>query len=104
MNPAGQGTADLLYSTYVGGGCEEKGYDLAIDGAGNAYVTGYARGDIFPVNSDFPVTSGAVDKYLWQSDHDAFVFKLRPAGQGSADLVYSTFLGGTDWTRDMPSP
>ena len=47
----------LVYSTYLGGSGTERGYGIAVDGAGNAYVTGHtssgtrARG---PSASDFP--------------------------------------------------
>jgi len=94
MNLAGNGSADLLYSTFIGGGLSERGMDLAVDNSGMVYVTGRAEGDIFPVNSDFPITPGAIDNYLWQGDIDAFFLKFNPAGNGAADLLYSTFLGG----------
>ena len=43
--------------------------------------------------SDFPTTSGAYDTTF--SVGDAFVTRLDPSKIGSAQLVYSTFLGGT---------
>ncbi|RMF26273.1 MAG: DUF11 domain-containing protein [Chloroflexi bacterium] len=95
LNPAGNGSADLLYGTFVGGGLEEEGYDIAVDGSGIVYITGYARGHPYDptMNSDFPTTSGAFDRELKGDNWDALFFKMNPAGNGTADLLYSTFLG-----------
>ena len=46
------GTA-LEYSTYLGGGLYEAGMGIAVNAAGNAYVTGYTS------SPDFPTTAGA---------------------------------------------
>ena len=73
----------LLYSTYLGGGDFDIINGLAVDVAGNAYVTG-ATGSI-----NFP-TVGAIQTD--QPQHDAFVTKLNSAGSA---LVYSTYLGGS---------
>ena len=73
------GTA-LIYSTYLGGSGSDRANGIAVDVAGNAYVTGTG-------SSDFPTTSGAFQT----TGGGAFVTKLNPAGSG---LVYSTFLGG----------
>ena len=91
LNPAG--TA-LVYSTFLGGTNSEWGRDIAVDSAGNAYVTGKT------MSSNFPTTGGAFDR-TFNVDNcprcgidqiDAFITKLNPAGSA---LVYSTFLGGT---------
>jgi hypothetical protein len=82
LNPAG--TA-LVYSTHLGGTSSDLGNAIAVDAAGNAYVTGET------VSADFPTTAGAFDTTL-NGDFDAFVTKLNPAGSA---LVYSTYLGGT---------
>jgi len=83
LNPAGSG---LVYSTYVGGNDIDHGNSIAVDGSGNAYVTGYTA------SPDFPTTPGAFNRIFrgtgWS---DAFVTGLNPAGSG---LVYSTYLGG----------
>ncbi len=92
LNPAG--TA-LVYSTFLGGSNFDWGRGIAIDGAGNAYVTGQTK------SSTFPTTGGAFDRTFnvdtcprcGIDQYDAFVAKLNPAGSA---LVYSTFLGGFD--------
>ena len=82
LNPAGSA---LLYSTFLGGSGEDEGLGIALDAAGDAYVTGFAA------SSDFPTSVGALDTSQNGSD-DAFVTKLNPAG---STLLYSTFLGGS---------
>jgi photosystem II stability/assembly factor-like uncharacterized protein len=83
LNPTG--TA-LVYSTYLGGSSSELGYGIAVDSAGNAYVTGYT------FSADFPHTAGAYQQSK-VGDNDAFVAKLNASGNA---LVYSTFLGGNN--------
>ena len=94
FNPSG--TA-LLYSTYLGGVAisntlhqqGDYGKAIAVDAAGNAYVTGYTY------SSDFPITGGAFQKGNQAAVvglATGFVTKLNPTGTA---LVYSTFLGGS---------
>jgi hypothetical protein len=73
----------FIYSTYLGGSNNDSGYGIAVDSAGNAYVTGETFSTDFPKANAF---QGALGGSL-----DAFVTKLN--ADGSA-LVYSTFLGG----------
>jgi len=78
--------SQAVYSTYLGGGNTDGGYGIAVDGAGNAYVTGYTSSNSFPtVNALYPDYQGGVS--------DAFIFKLSPDG---SQAVYSTYLGGSD--------
>jgi hypothetical protein len=77
----------LLYSTYLGGSDNDLGWSLATDSAGNTYVTGVTS------STDFPVTPGAFDGTLSGSE-DAFVAKLDST---FSSLLYSTYLGGSDW-------
>jgi len=83
----GSGNADLIYSTFLSGSSTYPGddaYGIAVDAAGNAYVTGETQDAVFPT------TAGAVQT-TYGGDWDAFVTKLNPSGSG---LVYSTYLGG----------
>ncbi len=89
-------TGVLVYSTYLGGSSEEDRTnagvpgDIAVDGAGQAYVTGETT------SPDFPVTAGAFDTTCGtdgacNGSTEAFVTKIAATGK---TLVYSTFLGG----------
>jgi len=76
----------VRYSTYLGGNSRDWGNGIAVDGAGNAYVTGITGSDDFPtVNAKYPKLWG-----WW----DAFVFKL---GADGRTVYYSTYLGGSDY-------
>ncbi|MGH2820323.1 MAG: SBBP repeat-containing protein, partial [Actinomycetota bacterium] len=95
LNPAGSA---LVYSTYLGGtptpvpagGSDpfEFGRGIAVDAAGNAYVTGQTT------SGNFPTTPGAFDRSFNGGFYDAFATKLTRDG---SDLVYSTFLGGSSY-------
>ena len=77
--------SDLLYSTYLGGGGEDHSHAIAVDGTGNAYVTGPTW------SSYFPTTPGSFDRSL-DGSCDAFVVKVNASGTG---LAYATFMGGS---------
>lgn len=80
-------TADaLLFSTYLAGGDADVLQALALDSAGNAYVTGFTE------SGNFPTTNTAFQSNI-NGEEDVFVTKI--AADGSA-LLYSTFLGGAD--------
>jgi beta-propeller repeat-containing protein len=90
LAPDGSG---LVYSTYLGGFGDDGGSDIAVDAAGNAYVTGSTFS--FGPGPRFPTTPGAFDTTSGNT-YDAFVSKLHPSG---SCLVYSTYLGGSDEDR-----
>ncbi|MCH7776822.1 MAG: tandem-95 repeat protein [Gemmatimonadetes bacterium] len=80
----------LEYSTYLGGtDTEEYVRSIAVDGGGNAYVTGGTRSPDFPIVGGFQ--QSCTDTEGYSGCHDAFVTKLDPTG---STLVYSTYLGG----------
>lgn len=65
----------ILYSTYLGGPCEDVAADIAVDPSGNAYVTGHVHGGVCLA----PVSASAL------------VAKLDPNGA----LVWAAGLGGS---------
>ncbi|HXJ96265.1 MAG TPA: SBBP repeat-containing protein [Terriglobia bacterium] len=73
----------LQYSTFLGGNGGDAAFGIAVDSAGEAYVTGVTASANFPVKSAYQTAAGG--------SGDAFVAKLNSTGTG---LVYSTFLGG----------
>lgn len=81
----------LVYSTYLGGSNDDWGYGIAVDGLGNAYVTGGTYSSNFPRLNAFDSTQAG-------SSEDVFVTKFSSAGN---TLGYSTYLGGTSSDRGV---
>ncbi|MGC8880344.1 MAG: SBBP repeat-containing protein [Anaerolineae bacterium] len=84
----------LVYATYLGGSRYDRSFAIALDDAGAAYVTGSTY------SPDFPTTPDTFDRDIGEGTCegeqclDAFVVKMNPNG---SDLVYATFLGGSDY-------
>jgi hypothetical protein len=76
----------LIYSTYIGGSANDIGNDIAIDGSGNAYITGITA------STDYDITPGAFQTTYGGGTNDVFVTKLNSTGTG---LIYSTYIGGS---------
>ena len=70
----------VTYATYLGGTAEDDGNAIAVDGSGNAYVTGQTQSNPFP---------GTTGGYVGASD----VFVTKISANGST-LDYSTYVGG----------
>jgi hypothetical protein len=83
----------LIYSTYLGGlsGNGDAGLAIAIDSAGDAYVTGVTTSSSFP-------TVNPVQSTLKSTAGNAFVSELNPTGSA---LVFSTYLGGSGIVGDL---
>jgi hypothetical protein len=79
-------TGALAYSTYLGGSGVDGGGDIAVDGSGQAYVTGLTT------SGDFPTVQASQPAYGGGGSGDAFVTKLTATGA----LAYSTYLGGSE--------
>jgi hypothetical protein len=75
----------LAYSTFLGGGGNDRALAIAVDGSGSAIVTGNTTSLNFPVANAVQPTAPGGD--------DHFVAKLSPNG---SSLVYATYLGGSD--------
>lgn len=84
LNPAGN---TLLYSTFIGGNNEDRGYGLVVDSSGRATLTGRTLSA-----TDFPLQAPFDNSH--NGDYDAFVTTLDPAGTG---LLFSSYFGGAGY-------
>jgi hypothetical protein len=75
---------ELIYATYLGGQANDQALAIAVDAAGNAYITGCTSSSDFPTMNAFQKKFGGMQ--------DGFVTKLNPDGQ----LIYSSYLGGAN--------
>lgn len=74
----------IVYSAIIGGGAIEFADSIAVDSAGNTYITGSTFSTDYPTASPFQSNQGSID---------VFVTKINAAGD---DLVYSTYIGGNE--------
>jgi len=82
--------SDLRYSTYLGGSDQEVGYDIALGFDESIHVIGDVYSSDFPTINAYQASFGGGD--IWGGD--AFVTGISPTG---SSLVYSSYLGGSDW-------
>jgi len=76
----------LVYSTYLGGSGRDIGSGIVVDSEGAAYVTGETESTDFPPQNPIQGTNAGLN--------DAFITKINASGTA---LVYSTYLGGSEW-------
>jgi hypothetical protein len=81
-----RGTA-LDYCGYIGGTGNDYGRGIAVDGSGNAYITGYTSSN----ESSFPV-SGDLDLSYNGGANDAFAAKVNADGTA---FEYCGYIGGS---------
>ena len=89
LNPALSPGSQIVWSTYLGGNNYDESQAVRVDASGNVYVTGSTS------SSDFPTTASAYRTTL-TGYTNGFVTKLNPAASGAAQLVWSTYIGGTN--------
>ena len=78
----------LLYSTYIGGNGGDFGRGIGLDSSGDVYITGETASTGFPIKD-------AYDSSHNGGTYDVFVTQIDPEGNGSNDLVHSTYIGGS---------
>jgi hypothetical protein len=74
----------LVYSTYVGGSQADNATALALDSAGDVFLTGSTQSPDFPTLNPLQLSLAGVS--------NAFVTKVNPTGTA---FLYSTYLGGS---------
>jgi hypothetical protein len=93
LNPnASSADQVFVYGTYFGGGADETLRGLAVDAKGLLYLTGTTSSS----SSNFPLSSGAFQSTVSVNKH-VFVSVIDPSQAPASALVYSTFLGGTNF-------
>jgi hypothetical protein len=85
--------SSLEFASPIGGSTADDAYGVALDFAGNSYVTGYTS------SADFPVSNALKATYPSTSGAQGFLAKFTPAGA----LTYATYIGGsnTDYAYDV---
>ncbi|MBK6769159.1 MAG: SBBP repeat-containing protein [Ardenticatenales bacterium] len=86
LDPTG---THIFWSTYLGGVRQDEAFDVAVDAAGRAHVTGYTTSPDFPTARPVQPSLHLADG-IWSGD----AFFARLSADGSA-LEVGTFFGGT---------
>ena len=72
----------VTYATYLGGTAEDDWHAIAVDGSGNAWVTGQTK------STDFPTKNSL---FAYKTGFDVFVSEFSSTGS----LLYATYIGGS---------
>ena len=86
----------LVYSTYLGGSGFDAAYGIAVDSSNDTYVTGFTYSTNFPTTPNAFQKTLAVTNWAYQAYYNANAF-VTEIGAGGTNLVYSSYLGGTNF-------
>jgi hypothetical protein len=103
LNPAAQGPAQLVYSSYLSGGSFDEAYAIGLDSSGRIVVGGNTQSPNFPTTPNAFQTVYSGDVTNGSSTNKAFLSIVDPSVAGINGLVYSTLYGGSqsDTLLDM---
>jgi hypothetical protein len=90
IDPKAKGISSLIYSSYLGGSYVDYASGIAVDSNENAYVTGSTDSLDFPILNELLAHPGGI--YM-----NGFVTRIDTSKSGVECLIYSTYLGGSDW-------
>ena len=85
IDPAGTGTAAILYSTYLGGTTRDRAYGVSLDSTGIAYIIGHSDSDGYPTRNALQAAR--------KGSYDVVITEIDPSLSDDASLLYSTYLG-----------
>jgi hypothetical protein len=91
LAPSAAGTAQLAYSSYLGGDINDIGNGIAVDATGKAYVVGVTQSTTFPTVG----TQITVGQTSTGDAGNAFLSKFDTTVSGTPGLLYSTYIGGS---------
>jgi uncharacterized protein (TIGR03437 family) len=102
VNLLAQGTAQLVYSSFLGGSGNEVGSSIAFDSSGKILVTGTT--DSF----DFPTTPGAYQCCVLRNGSktispflNSFLVRIDPTKSGAAGLLYSSYIANSSSSTSL---
>ena len=79
---------NIVFTSVFGGRLADQGWDIAVDAAGNSFITGYTDSTNFPVAG---LDTNSLLRATNSGSRDAFIAELNATGTA---LVYSAYLGG----------
>jgi hypothetical protein len=82
-------TQTVYYSTFFGGGLQDKGTAIAVGSNGRIWIAGNTQ------STDLPHTGGFQGSLI--GTQNMFIAAFDPAASGSASEHYSIYIGGTHW-------